>query len=134
MKELTIQEIETIVKRDENRIMEAWGRGIPDIFDLCKKNGLPKPEFELANGFVYLTIRFAKPLTPRLSGDRENDREDDRENPIVLTSRQQLLISLMKEKLDVSISTVNREIAALKKKRALERKGGDKDGSWIVLI
>ena len=125
--------------------MEAWGRGIPDIFDLCKENGLPKPEFELANGYVYLTIRFAKPLTPRLSGDRENDREDDIENPIVLTSRQQLLLSLMKEndrvtteemkeKLDVSISTVNREIAALKKKRALERKGGDKDGSWVVLI
>ena len=125
--------------------MEAWGRGIPDIFDLCKESGLPKPEFELANGYVYLTIRFSKPLTPRLSGDRENDREDDRENPIILTSRQQLLISLMKEndrvtteemkeKLDVSISTVNREIAALKKKKAVERKGGDKNGSWVVLI
>ena len=45
-------------------LMEAWGRGIPDIFDLCKENGLPKPEFELAYGYVYLTIRFAKPLTP----------------------------------------------------------------------
>lgn len=40
----------------------------------------------------------------------------------------------MKEKLDVSISTVNREIAALKKKRVVERKGGDKNGSWVVLI
>ena len=40
----------------------------------------------------------------------------------------------MKEKLDVSISTVNREIAALKKKMAVERKGGDKNGSWVVLI
>lgn len=125
--------------------MEAWGRGIPDIFDLCKENGLRKPEFELANGFVYLTIRFAKPLTPRLSGDRENDREDDIENPIVLTSRQQLLLSLMKEndrvtteqlkeKLHTSISTVNREIAALKKAKALEREGGDKDGKWVVLV
>ena len=53
-------------------LMEAWGRGIPDIFDLCKENDLPKPEFELANGYVYLTIRFAKPLTPRLSGDTDN--------------------------------------------------------------
>ena len=74
-----------------------------------------------------------------------HDREDDREKPIVLTSRQQLLLSLMKEndrvtteemkeKLNVSIFTVNRDIAALKKKRALDRKGGDKDGQWIVLI
>ena len=111
--------------------------------------GLPKPEFELANGYVYLTIRFAKPLTPRLSGDRdnerENDRENDREKPLVLTSRQVSMLSLMKEndrvtteqlkeKLHTSISTVNREIAALKKAKALEREGGDKDGKWIVLI
>ena len=40
----------------------------------------------------------------------------------------------MIEKLDVSISTVNWEIAALKKKRVLYRHGGDKDGRWIVLI
>ena len=130
-------------------LMEAWGRGIPDIFDLCKENGLPKPEFELAHGFVYLTIRFAKPLTPRLSGDTENDREGDRENdrekPLVLTSRQVSMLSLMKEndrvtteqlkeKLHTSISTVNREIAALKKAKALEREGGDKDGKWVVLV
>ena len=130
-------------------LMEAWGRGIPDIFDLCKEGGLPKPEFELANGYVYLTIRFAKPLTPRLSGDRDNerdnDRENDREKPLVLTSRQVSMLSLMKEndrvtteqlkeKLHTSISTVNREIAALKKAKALEREGGDKDGKWIVLI
>ena len=38
------------------------------IFDLCKENGLPKPEFELANGYVYLTIRFKHSLTPYLSG------------------------------------------------------------------
>ena len=48
--------------------MEAWGRGIPDIFDLCRESGLPKPEFELANGYVYLTIRFKHSLTPYLSG------------------------------------------------------------------
>ena len=28
-------------------LMEAWGRGIPDIFGECKAAGLPKPEFEI---------------------------------------------------------------------------------------
>ena len=117
----------------------------PGIFDFCKESGFPKPEFELANGYVYLTIHFAKPLTPRLSGDRENDREDDREKPIVLTSRQQLLLSLMKENDKVtakeikthfkeSIATINRDITILKKANVLRHEGSDKDGRWIVLI
>lgn len=78
-------------------------------------------------------------------GDKENDRENDRENPVVLTPRQEKLISIMrvndretteemKEKLGVSIATIYREIAALRKKGALTREGGDKGGRWIILI
>lgn len=44
-------------------------------FDLCKESGLPKPEFELANGYVYLTIRFKHSLTPYLS-DGVNSEAD----------------------------------------------------------
>ena len=62
--------------------MEAWGRGIPDIFDLCKENGLPKPEFELANGFVYLTIRFKESLTPRLSGGSNEPQNEPQNEPL----------------------------------------------------
>lgn len=40
----------------------------------------------------------------------------------------------MKEKLGVSIATIYREIAALRKKGALTREGGDKGGRWIILI
>ena len=52
--------------------MEAWGRGIPDIFGECKAAGLPKPVFEVVPGFVCLTIRFKNPLAPYLNG-RENE-------------------------------------------------------------
>lgn len=47
--------------------METWGRSIPDTFDLCKDNGLPKRESEIANGHVFLTVHFKQPHTPYLS-------------------------------------------------------------------
>ena len=50
-------------------LMEAWGRGIPDIFNECKAAGLPTPEFESNPNFVCLTIRFKNPLRPYLSGE-----------------------------------------------------------------
>lgn len=100
-------------------LMEAWGRGIPDIFDFCKESGLPKPEFELANGYVYLTIHFAKPLTPRLSGDRENDNVNDKVKITQFTDRQKAILYIIKENDKVtakeikthfkeSIATINR--------------------------
>ena len=56
---------------------EGWGRGILDIFTLCKEAGLPEPEYDFVPNFVCLTIRFKEPITPRLSGDRHNDRPND---------------------------------------------------------
>ena len=86
------------------------------------------------------------PKTGRLikAGDRENDRENDREKPFIPTPRQEKLISIikkndrvttdeMKEKLKVSISTVNRDITALKEAQVLIREGGDNGGRWIIL-
>ena len=123
-------------------LMEAWGRGIPDIFDLCKENGLPKPEFELANGYVYLTIRFAKPLTPRLSGDTDNVTDNVTDE---LTDRQRLIVKLipfndtedvtettssMAQKAGVSRRTIARDMEVLKEKGYVVRIGPDNGGHW----
>ena len=123
-------------------LMEAWGRGIPDIFDLCKENGLPKPEFELANGYVYLTIRFAKPLTPRLSGDIDNVTDNVTDE---LTERQRLIVKLipfndtedvtetttsLAQKTGVSRRTIARDMDILKEKGYVVRIGPDNGGYW----
>ena len=122
----------------KNGLMEAWGRGIPDIFDLCKESGLPKPEFELANGYVYLTIRFAKPLIPRLSGDTDNVTDE-------LTERQRLIVKLipfndtedvtettssLAQKAGVSRRTIARDMEILKEKGYVVRIGPDNGGHW----
>jgi Predicted transcriptional regulator containing an HTH domain and an uncharacterized domain shared with the mammalian protein Schlafen len=99
----------------------------------------------LANGYVYLTIRFAKPLTPRLSGDKENDKENDKVKLSQLTDRQQKIVSIIKlnDKVTAkeikshfkdSLTTINREITTLKEMKVIAREGSDKNGSWVVLI
>lgn len=138
--------------------IESWGRGFEIITDAFKSEDLEVPTLEEEFGGVRVIIKreifYAiqhggriDPETGRLvkDGDRENDRENDREKPVVLTQRQDLIISIikkndrvtteeLKEKLNVSIATVNREIKELKEARVLEREGGDNGGRWILLI
>ena len=138
--------------------IEAWGRGFEIISNAFKGEDLEVPTLVEEFGGVRVIIKreifYAiqhggriDPQTGRLikPGDKENDRENDRENPVVLTPRQEKLISIMrvndretteemKEKLGVSIATINRDITALKEKGVLTREGGDKGGRWIILI
>ena len=138
--------------------IEAWGRGFEIISNAFKGEDLEVPTLVEEFGGVRVIIKreifYAiqhggriDPQTGRLikPGDKENDRENDKENPVVLTPRQEKLISIMrvndretteemKEKLGVSIATINRDITALKEKGVLTREGGDKGGRWIILI
>lgn len=138
--------------------IEAWGRGFEIISNAFKGEDLEVPTLVEEFGGVRVIIKreifYAiqhggriDPQTGRLikPADKENDRVNDRENPVVLTPRQEKLISIirvndretteeMKEKLGVSIATINRDITALKEKGVLTREGGDKGGRWIILI
>ena len=130
-------------------LMEAWGRGIPDIFDLCKENGLPKPEFELANGYVYLTIRFKESLTPRLSGGVSEPQNEPLNGPLNETLNQ--LPTPVKAVYDavkanpgirragivahtgLNLPAVKRAITVLLSKELIEHRGSDKTGGYYVI-
>ena len=121
-------------------LMEAWGRGIPDIFDLCKENGLPKPEFELANGFVYLTIRFKQSLTPYLSGG-VNDGERGGVNALGESLKQVydlihgnpgIKANQIAERLGRSINTIEKQLSRLKEKSQIEYRGSAKTGGYYA--
>ena len=121
-------------------LMEAWGRGIPDIFDLCKENGLPKPEFELANGFVYLTIRFKQSLTPYLSGG-VNDGEKGGVNALGESLKQVydlihgnpgIKANQIAERLGCSINTIEKQLSRLKEKSQIEYRGSAKTGGYYA--
>ncbi len=141
--------------------IESWGRGFELITESFKSEDLQVPTLVEEFGGVRVIIKREifhaiqnggriNPKTGRLikAGDRENnrenDRENDRENPFIPTPRQEKLISIikkndrvttdeMREKLKVSISTVNRDITALKEAQVLIREGGDNGGRWIIL-
>lgn len=129
-------------------LMEAWGRGIPDIFSECKAAGLPKPVFEVVPGFVCLTIRFKNPLAPYLNG-RENEGINEGVNDGVnegvndLDAALKQVYSIIKaapgiktnqisDKIGRSTATVERYLSALKKKDLIEHRGSAKTGGYYV--
>ena len=129
-------------------LMEAWGRGIPDIFNECKAAGLPAPEFESIPNFVCLTIRFKNPLTPYLSGESNgalNGELNDELNealkslrPAVRTTydiikknpgiQRKVIIELTK----LGSSTIDRHLAILAQKNLIEHKDSKKTGGYHI--
>ena len=124
---------------------EHLGSGADIIEQGWSENKWPKPELKEYFGANDDRVELTLLLGSTTGNKKVDDRENDRENPVVLTSRQEKLISIirqndretteeMKEKLGVSIATIYRDIAALREKGALTREGGDKGGLWIILI
>lgn len=131
-------------------LMEAWGRGIPDIFNECKAAGLPTPEFESIPNFVCLTIRFKNPLRPYLSGESNgalngalNGELNGELNealkslrPAVGTTydiikknpgiQRKVIIELTK----LGSSTIDRHLAILTQKNLIEHKNSKKTGGY----
>ena len=133
-------------------LMEAWGRGIPDIFNECKAAGLPAPEFESIPNFVCLTIRFKNPLTPYLT-DQNNSSSNETLNGGVnggvngeessISENLKSVLDLihntpgikanqLAEKLDRSINTVEKQLSILRKKMLIEHRGSAKTGGYYA--
>ena len=127
-------------------LMEAWGRGIPDIFNECKAAGLPVPEFESIPNFVCLTIRFKNPLRPYLTGDSDNDRINDKLNDrlndelnpsvrstyLLVKDNPGIQRKELSEKTGKSIPTIDRHLAELQEKGFIVHEGSRKTGGYRV--
>ena len=124
---------------------EGWGRGILNIFTLCKEAGMPEPEYDFVTNFVCLTIRFKNSLVPYLSGESNgalngalNDAlkglsesvkatyEIIRNNPGI----QRKVIIL---KTNRGSSTIDRHLAILIEKKLIEHRDSKKTGGYYPL-
>ena len=138
--------------------VEAWGRGYELITEAFTKEGLEVPKIEEEFGGVRVIIKrevfYAiqhggriDPKTGRLitSDDKVDDKDNDKVKLSQLTERQQRIVSIIKlndkvtaegikQYFTESLSTINREITALKKAGILAREGGDRNGRWVILI
>ena len=117
-------------------LMEAWGRGIPDIFGECKAAGMPKPVFEIIPGFVCLTIRFKNQLTPYLNeGVNEGVNELDialKQVYSIVAANPGIKANQIVEKVGRSIATIERYLATLKSKDLIEHRGSAKTGGYFA--
>lgn len=99
------------------------------------------PEFELANGYVYLTIRFKHSLTPYLSGgvnDGVNSEADMLGESLkqvynLIQGNPGIKANQLAEKLGRSINTIEKQLSQLKKKSLIEYRGSAKTGGYYVI-
>lgn len=123
---------------------EGWGRGILDIFTLCKEAGMPEPEYDFVQNFVCLTIRFKNYIVPYVSGsdrlnDSRNDKVNDRLNDSVnatyrvIKDNPGIQRKRISELTGKSIPTTDRHIAILVKEKLIEHKDSDKTGGYYPI-
>lgn len=131
-------------------LMEAWGRGIPDIFSECKAAGLPTPTFETIPNFVCLTIRFKNPLRPYITGESNgalngelngelNEALKGLGTPVLATyniirqnpgiQRKDIITHTRK-----GSSTIDRHLALLTEKNLIEHHGSKKTGGYYAFL
>lgn len=126
-------------------LMEAWGRGISNIYRECKDAGMPLPEFKSDPHFVILVLRFKNSLTPRsieserlsekLSerlGGRLNERLSEAEEEVyrIICSNPNIQLKVIGQHTGKGKSTLARYIAKLVELDLVERTGSRKSGGY----
>ena len=100
-------------------------------------NGSPEARFEFDDSYSWFMVTL--PIHPVFM----SVAEDDRKETISLSTRQEEILSLIeindritteeiRSHFTVSMPTINRDIAFLKRNGVLLRIGGKKSGSWLI--
>ena len=120
--------------------IEAWGRGMKKIQDSFAEAKLPMPSIENREGGVLVTIQRSPLFEQLYSGESQSEPESE---PQKLTTRQEAIISLMREnisitrkeiasELNVSVPTIRRDILILRNLGIVIYVGSSKEGHWEV--
>ena len=106
-----------------------------DLLDVCKANGLKRPLLEEVPGGFRIVIWRPPPVTNRGDNRGGNSIEDlpeeQRRICEMLIENPKSAIRKIASTLDVRPRTVEKQIAALKAKGILDRRGGTR-GFWEV--
>ena len=123
---------------------EGWGRGILDIFTLCKEAGLPEPEYDFVPNFVCLTIRFKNPLRPYLTGESNGALNGELNEALKrLSASVQATYGIIKQNPGIQrkdiialtkrgSSTIDRHLAVLIQKELIEHRDSKKTGGYYT--
>ena len=131
--------------------IESWGRGYKKIRDGFEGAGLPVPKIESVDGGVRVTFQ-RNNVNSGQTGVLENVLENvlgeltERQTEILKMisvdskisakamseKKSEKMSEKMSEKNTMNVRTIERDIAILKKIGVLVRKGGRKDGEWVI--
>ena len=127
--------------------LEKWGTGANRMIDLCREQGVPEPEWKVANGTVTITFK-RPPISTSL--DNSNDitsnvsPETGQNDTKKLSKRQQVILTLIQkndtitidemiQKTNVSSVTIKRDLSLLQERNIIKREGGRKQGHWVII-
>lgn len=121
----------------ELHLTEGRNTGIHKMLRSLAENGSPKPVLETDEDRLYFLVTiYARSSVdyrpPRES--KETTRMTQRREKILayLSDYPQATIPMASSELRVGVSTLNRDIAELKKEGRLRREGPNKGGRWVV--
>ena len=159
--EITIEKIKTGLSKIRNRgiaaafsymnIVEAWGSGIPKMFQEAKEYGLREPELIDMGSDFRINLYRKKAITdqngvvdPR--GHDTNDTKVDTNDTKVDTNDtyEKAILNIIQndpsvtqksigKKLGISIATVKRIMRSLQKRGWIQREGSSRNGSWVII-
>ena len=128
-------------------MIEAWGRGIRRIVDICKEAGNPTPKWELEPGGDGLWLRFpfsaayqvadsatTSKTTQEQEKTREKTMEKTREKILTLiAANPSITTAELANQLEITAKGIEWQISKLKKMGVLELIGPARGGHWKVV-
>ena len=127
--------------------IEAWGRGVQRIFEVCKEHGAPPPVIDYLPGDLWVEFPFSLDYLAVIpatgGGDLTNDGAPESGVKTRVKTRVKILDLLrerpslsreeLAEVLSISVKGVEWQLRKLKEEGALHRIGPNKGGHWEVL-
>lgn len=127
--------------------IESWGRGIEKIFDACRKDGVPQPEYTIHTGDIMIKFtapegRIIKKGTEKgpkkgLEKGPENvsEKKAKRYEDIMrlISNNASISIPGIAKELDIGIKAVKTDIKELQNYGVIERIGSARGGYWKII-
>ena len=118
-------------------LIENWGTGFQRMLALCRANNNPDPEFSNRSGAFVISFQKRDNSINKLGdklGDKLGEKLGENQRMILKSMKENKNVTIpeLSEKVKISTTAIENNIAKLKQKGILERIGPDKGGYWKI--
>ena len=112
-------------------MVESWGRGISKMVAECKKSNLSVPQFSTDFGGLMVTFNAIEFKSTEKGTEKSTEKSAEKILRIIKETPSITILELS-QKLQVSTSAIEKNLAKLKSNGLVVRIGSDKGGHWKV--